>query len=158
MVVIPNQQWSQIEIILDVLRTVYDYRSYGSIGVLGRIMAVIPARAVLVRAKTVGERGAWSDGTLPDCGRAVVPLCASLFKTVPVERCAFVGGGEGVVDGDLDPVAPVGFDEGAGELVVDDDAALFWMKFVKIVPGMGCGKWSLPKPSMLMVSLDTVKL
>lgn len=110
MVVIPNQQWPQIEIILRMLRAVYHDRTYGSIGVLGRIMAMVPAGAILVRAKAVGERRSWSDGTLPDCGRAVVPLCTSLFKTVPMERCAFFRRGEGVVDGYLDPVAPVGFD------------------------------------------------
>lgn len=101
---------------------------------------MIPACTVLVRAKAISERRAWSDGTLPNSGRAVVPLCSSLFEAVPMESRAFFRGSEGVVDGDLDPIAPVGFDQGAGELVVDYDAALFWVEFVRIVPGMGCEK------------------
>jgi hypothetical protein len=52
-----------------------------------------------------------------DSRDAIIPRRSSLQEAVPVDSSAFVL--EFVLDGDFDPVTPVGLDERAWELVVD---------------------------------------
>ena len=54
---------------------------------------------------------------MADGGNTIIPGSSSLQEAVPMDSSAFVL--EFVLDGDLNPVAPVGFDERARELVVD---------------------------------------
>lgn len=89
-------------------------------------MRVVPGRAVQLGAELIREAPARRDGALRDAGDAVLPRAPRLEEAVPVYRRALVLGLvlDVVVDADLDVLAPVGLDQGARELTVDEDDAL----------------------------------
>lgn len=84
-------------------------------------MGVVPAGAVLLRLELVGESRSRCDGALGNTRCAVVPWRVPLRDAVPVDRGTLFRRRDVVVDRHLNHVTPVGFDQRAGELVVDQD-------------------------------------
>lgn len=107
---------TQVNVVLSGMRAVNDNRTNESIDVLGRVMRVIPRSTIEFRANSVGEGASWNDGALTDTGCAIVERSAALKESMPV-NCSTLQ--KVVLHRDFNPIAPVSFDERAGELSVD---------------------------------------
>lgn len=116
-----KHDWANVKVPLVGCRAVNNDRARETIQVLRGVVCVPPGGSVKLSANAVCERGTRSDGALADSGHTIVPWSSSLQEAVPVDSSAFVL--KSVVHFNLDPIAPVGFNERAGELVVDDKLA-----------------------------------
>ena len=109
---------AEIDIPLASCRSVDDHGSRETVQVLTGVVTVPPGGSEEFSANAVGERGARSNRTLRDSGDTIVPRSSSLQETVPVDGSSVIL--KLVVDCDLDPITPVGFNHRSWELVVDD--------------------------------------
>ena len=82
-------------------------------------MRVIPACPVKIGFEAIRERAAWSNWTLLDRRHAIKPWGRFLQETMPVQRRAFFGTGNLIVDSYLDGISPIGFYRRTWELSVD---------------------------------------
>lgn len=126
---------AHINIVRDVRRPVYNDGPEEAAGVLRRVMRVVPRGPVQLGAELIREAPARRDGALRDARDAVLPGGLRLEEAVPVEGRALrllpgpVAADDVVVDdvvvhAHLDVLAPVGLDQRARELPVDEDHAL----------------------------------
>lgn len=109
---------ADIDVPLVGRRTVDDDGTGQAVEVLRRVVSVPPGSSEELSADAVGEGFARSDRALADGGDTVVPGGSSLEETVPVDGGTIIL--KTVVNGNLNVVTPVGFDERTGELVVHD--------------------------------------
>ena len=112
---------ADIDVVFHLCRAVDLDRTDDTACVLSRVMGVVPRGAKEFSLELVGEGVHGCNGALADCGYAVVPLGVSLEQTMPVNCSTFEGVLDVVVYGDLDPITPVGFDDRARELPVDQN-------------------------------------
>lgn len=80
---------------------------------------MIPRRAVQRSLESVGVRLLGSNGALGNGWHSVLPLSSLLPEAVPMQGRAFGSISDVVMDGDLDPVTPVGLDGRSGESSID---------------------------------------
>ena len=88
-------------------RSVDDQRPMKTTSVLSRVVGMVPGRAIELGLEAVGEAGAGSNRTLLDRGHSIIPWGGFLEESVPMEGGTFFGGGNFVMDSDLDCVPPI---------------------------------------------------
>lgn len=96
-----------------------DQRTQDPVRILRPAVRVIPVGSILAKREVVDKRLALRDATLRDTDGPVKPVGAVLEDAVPM-HASRVATSELVGDVDDQPVAHVGFDQGAGELSVDE--------------------------------------
>lgn len=118
-VVVCQQDGTEIDIVLHVLGTVDDHWADQAAGVLRAVVGMIPGCAVEICFERIVQAFTGSNGALLDCWDAVFPLRTSLQEAMPVKGCSFFRTSDFIVDFYSDGVAPVCFDGRAGKLSVD---------------------------------------
>lgn len=94
-----------------------------AIGVLQRVVTVIPGSTVLGDSELVGKAVSRSDGALSDSIDTIVLEGVEHADAMPMQSSTIVL--EMVLDGDFECVTPAGFDLGAWVLPIDDFAAIW---------------------------------
>ena len=112
---------ADIDVVFHLCRAVDLDWADDAASVLGGVMGVVPRGAKEFSLELVGEGVHGCNRTLANRGNAIVPLGVSLEQTVSMHCSAFEGVFDVVVYGDLDPITPVGFDDRAWELAVDQN-------------------------------------
>jgi hypothetical protein len=79
--------------------------------ILCTVVRVIPRRTILISTEFVCKAGAGSDWALTDAGNTIRIWGGILEETVPMNTSTFLRTGDLVVNGDFNPITPVGFDE-----------------------------------------------
>ena len=120
---ITEEVWIQGDVKIPSMRTMECHWAKKAISVLQGVVAVIPGCAILSDSELVGKAVSRSDGTLCDGIDAIVLERIEHAGAMPVDSSAIVL--EIVLDSDLQPVTPAGFNPGARELAVEDFAAVW---------------------------------
>lgn len=102
---------------LRLLWSVNDERPNHAVGVLSRVVRMVPVCTVLtVNQEIIQEATFWWDRALRNAGRAIHPVGAVLEHTMPVDRCGLT---EIVCDVDLEAVSAVRTDHWTRKLPID---------------------------------------
>ena len=86
MIVVSKEDWSEINVIRNVLGTMNDHGSEKTTSILCRVMAVVLRGPVQIGLEVVGEGLARGNRALLNRRHTIFPDVASLQDTVPVER------------------------------------------------------------------------
>lgn len=121
-VVVVDDDMTEINVIVGRGWPMDDHRSKHSFTVLSGEMAVIPRGSIRRGLEFVDLGMARGNGTLGDATDAIFAVGSQLSETVPVDPSPIVL--KLVDDGDFQRVAPVGLDEWARKLTVDDQHLL----------------------------------
>ena len=104
---------------MDLLWSVNDEWSNHAVGILSRVVGMVPVCAILaVNQEIIREATSWWDWALCDARRAIHPVGAILEHPMPVDRCGFI---ELIRDVDHEAVSAVGTDHWTRELSIDGD-------------------------------------
>jgi len=124
--VVRQHDWSYILIVADVRWAVNDDWAKSTASILSAVVRVVPGRTELISAEAVGEGLLWRDWALLDGWNTVVPWGLVHEQTVPMHSSWLTVVArllrKVIVDGDLNPVTPVGLDERTWELAVDEES------------------------------------
>ena len=74
----------QINVVVDLGRTMDNQRTQDGPNILSAVMRVPPTCSVLIGSEAIGECGAWCDRTLGDPWNTVIPRRLPLNQTVPI--------------------------------------------------------------------------
>ena len=109
---VPIRQYDrpEINVVGDVLGTMDYEGSDSTVGILARVVSMVPGSTIQFGLEGVCEDTARWDWTLRYSGHTVHPLALFLQESMPVQRRTFSCALNLVVDSDLDCVAPIGFD------------------------------------------------
>jgi hypothetical protein len=130
-VVVGEEEGAQVDVVVGCLRAVDDDGPEDALGVLDRVVGVVLARAVLRRLLAVCVAVSEGNWTYRLGGGAACDVSIKLAGFVEVDACHVAG--NMVAHADLDVVAPVGLNDGAGILALDCHHDL-----VHAIPSEGC--------------------
>jgi hypothetical protein len=105
-----------------IRRPINNNRPHRAPSILRLIMRMVPSSPIKLRPESINHARAGRNSALRDSRHTVHMVRLGLQEAVPVHARALVF--ELIGDFDLDGVAVVGFEEGAGELAVDADCSL----------------------------------
>jgi hypothetical protein len=120
MIPVRQKDGADVDVILGLARAIDDHGPEQTTSVLSRVVRVIPRGTVKISDELVSERLAGWDRALADRWDTVLPRMALLENAMPVKGCALRRISDIIAKSDLDGVSPVGLDQRAGKLIIDE--------------------------------------
>ena len=107
MVPIGEHDRAKIYVVRHIFGSMHDHWTYRTIGVLCRVVSMIPCSTIELCLEPIGEGIAWWDGALSESRNTVHPLTGRLEKAMPVKCRTLAWILNIVVNSDFDSIAPI---------------------------------------------------